>query len=458
MGYYAGKREGIPSDLMGILTQASAGTKSTATKTLGVTAQTAPGAAAAPAGGKLYCCKKCDEATKAVKRYTAPTPCAAPAVACTAADPVCTGGGGGGEDPGSCLQKCTNEYAQDHDARKYLACQTACGGGGGGDDCASNCQKQYPGAANQIALMKCLAACKGPETTCTKDTDCPAGEKCVAGRCKGITPITPPIDCKGSKIYSGAVDADCPCGQKILMPGGNVGSDSTKCPSGYWADGIVCKCSKLKQGGDGGGEFDWSGDLTDFWKMLMTKGKGLLTDYAYPEDLQTLLTGLTARGQEFLGRKPGFSDTMLTNILGSNLDKIRGAGNASRQDLLSSLQSEGMLGTGAGMGLINKGSWNTEGNVSNTLRDLALANEAQKRSDIESYTGLASGLAGQRIGAEQGLQSINLQRGGLANQMFGSGMTFEQLKEAINAARRGEGNQSMAMLIQYLISLMSGWK
>jgi len=427
MGYYAGKREGIPSDLMGILTQASAGTKSTATKTLGVTAQTAPGAAAAPAGGKLYCCKKCDEATKAVKRYTAPTPCAAPAVPCTSADPAC----------GPCYQDkscwndatCGSGKCIDTSAIKPGKCDCGTGGGGGGGGDA-----------------------------CTKDTDCPAGEKCVAGRCKGITPITPPIDCKGSKIYSGAVDADCPCGQKILMPGGNVGSDSTKCPSGYWADGIVCKCSKLKQGGDGGGEFDWSGDLTDFWKMLMGKGKGLLTDYEYPEDLKTLLTGLTARGQEFLGRKPGFSDTMLTNILGSNLDKIRGAGNASRQDLLSTLQSEGMLGTGAGMGLINKGSWNTEGNVSNTLRDLALANEAQKRSDIESYTGLASGLAGQRIGAEQGLQSINLQRGGLANQMFGSGMTFEQLKEAINAARRGEGNQSMAMLMQYLLSLMSGWK
>jgi hypothetical protein len=223
--------------------------------------------------------------------------------------------------------------------------------------------------------------------------------------------------------------------------------------------GTICICDKVEgNGGGGGGEFDWSGDLTNFWQMLMSKGKGLLTDYEYPADLQTLLTGLTARGQEFLGRKPGFSDTMLTNILGSNLDKIRGAGNASRQDLLSTLQSEGMLGTGAGMGLINKGSWNTEGNVSNTLRDLALANEAQKRSDLESYTSMASGLAGQRLGAEQFLPQMNLQRTGMANTIFGSGMTFEQLKEAINAARRGEGNQSMAMLIQYLISLMSGWK
>lgn len=441
MGYYAGKREGIPSDLMGILTQAAAGTKSTATKTLGVTTQAGQGTAAAQASGKIYCCKKCDEATKTVKRYSSPTPCAAPAVACTAADPVCTGG----EDPGTC---------------------------------ASNCQKQYPGAANQIALMRCLAACKGPGKTCTKDADCPAGETCVDGVCKKT--VVPGVTCPPGVQVWGAKDANCPCGKKFKKPSWTVeaGPTATDCPAGYKPDGWLCRCNDQTNyctddsqcdggrkcvngqcaGGDGGGEFDWSGDLTDFWKMLMTKGKGLLTDYAYPEDLQTLLTGLTARGQEFLGRKPGFSDTMMTNILGSNLDKIRGAGTASRQNLLSDLQSEGMLGTGAGMGLINKGSWNTEGNVANTLRDLALANEAQKRSDLESFTGLASGLAGQRLGAEQGLQSINLQRGGLANQMFGSGMTFEQLKEAINAARRGEGSNSMALLMQYLLGLMSGYK
>jgi hypothetical protein len=85
-----------------------------------------------------------------------------------------------------------------------------------------------------------------------------------------------------------------------------------------------------------------------------------------------------------------------------------------------------MLGTGAGQGMLNDLSWQTEGNVANLARDLFVGNETKKKQDLLDYTNAAQGI-------------------------LGGGMGFEQLLEAINASRRGEGSASLQALLAWLM-------
>jgi hypothetical protein len=190
-----------------------------------------------------------------------------------------------------------------------------------------------------------------------------------------------------------------------------------------------------------------------------------LPDYNLPPELQALLDQLLGRAGEYMARKPGYSQSALEAQFGKGYENIRNLANLTRETTETGLQREGMLGTGAGQAALRQIPWQTEKNVSDTIRDVFLGNEEQKRKDLEAFTNIASGLFGQGVGVEQMVEAINAERRGeerdytgIANQLFGTGMTYEQLLESLNAARRGEGQNALALYLQYVMSLMSSWK
>jgi hypothetical protein len=150
--------------------------------------------------------------------------------------------------------------------------------------------------------------------------------------------------------------------------------------------------------------------------------------YDYPQWLKDLMARLTGRANTFLGMKPGYSDTALTNMFGLNYDKVRRAGTATGDATTAALADAGMLGTGAGTAALQANAQNTEKNVVDLKREVMTANEAQKRDDLKSFTESA-------------------------NTLFQAGLNFEQIREAINSGRRGESQTSLALLIQYLLGL-----
>lgn len=248
--------------------------------------------------------------------------------------------------------------------------------------------------------------CIGPETQCTKNTDCPEGQTCVNGVCTSVTG-----DCGKGKVTSGQYPngktiEGCPCSAAYYPNEGQA------CREGYTAKGegadYRCECDLNTSDGTDTGTFDWSTGLANLMAMLQ------------------------GRAGEYLNMKPGFGDSALTSMFGAGFDKVRGVGDATRSQLLGDLQTQGLAGTSTGSNLLRSLGWNTESNVGNLMREVFNANEAQKRTDLSNYTDIASRLTGQGAG-------------------------FEQLKEAINASRRGESRDYLGLLMSYLSSLMSSW-
>ena len=162
------------------------------------------------------------------------------------------------------------------------------------------------------------------------------------------------------------------------------------------------------------------------------KGTETLGEYKWPSELVNLYNRLMGRAGEYLSRKPGYSQAAIEAIYGKGYENIRNLEQARRQQAIADLQREGMLGTGAGMAALRQIPWQTEQNVSDVIRDVFLGQEAQKRTDLASYTDIAQSL-------------------------FGKGMNYQQILEAINAARRGEAQNALALWMQYITNLMSSW-
>jgi len=157
-----------------------------------------------------------------------------------------------------------------------------------------------------------------------------------------------------------------------------------------------------------------------------------LGEYQWPAELQELYDLLMGRGKEFMGKETGYTDEAIRAMFGRDFENIRDVGARTAETGLSALQREGLMGTGASQDLASDAAWNTEQGISNTMRDLLVADEEKKKQDLLDHTGAA--------------QSI-----------FGGGIGYNSMLEQMNAGRRGEGRDSMAMLLQYLMSLMSSW-
>ncbi|MCK7475669.1 MAG: hypothetical protein MZV49_24305 [Rhodopseudomonas palustris] len=114
-------------------------------------------------------------------------------------------------------------------------------------------------------------------------------------------------------------------------------------------------------------------------------------------------------------------------MFGKNFSNIRGQETGAREALRENLASQGMLGTGTETEAMKDLAVGTEKNVGNAMQDVFLANEAQKRQDLSSFTQLAQSL-------------------------FGSLGDYGTTEEALNAARRNESNNMLSMLLQYYLA------
>lgn len=332
------------------------------------------------------------------------------------------------------------------------SCKSACGGGTtpgpGIDPCKQGCTTQHIACMNAALTPDAKAACRAAKANCDAQCDQtdvpPTPDECGAGYHKDpntgeCVPDLGPTGCQpgyhkdpatnkcvpddtgtscptptGEKIYPGT---GCECGKFFQNKPG-----ITTCPTGYVPvqkeGGVRCECQKWCV------ETGWGEDC-------VTKSGGDEGDmgaYDYPQWLKDLMARLTGRANTFLGMKPGYSDTALTNMFGLNYDKVRRAGTATGDATTAALADAGMLGTGAGTAALQANAQNTEKNVVDLKREVMTANEAQKRDDLKSFTESA-------------------------NTLFQAGLNFEQIREAINSGRRGESQTSLALLIQYLLGL-----
>jgi hypothetical protein len=134
---------------------------------------------------------------------------------------------------------------------------------------------------------------------------------------------------------------------------------------------------------------------------------------------------LLSRGKELLGMPLGYSQEAQDKLFGANFENVRSQQAGTREAINRTLGSQGMLGTGTAANMMNENAWENENQISDLARQLFVANELQKKQDLQNYTGLA-------------------------NTLMGTGMGYEQLLEAINASRRGEGQTALALFLQWL--------
>ena len=290
-----------------------------------------------------------------------------------------------------------------------------------GTKCFQCCKSKYADGTQEFD--RCFDACMGEDPgdvtqPCDTNRPCPTGKKCVNGQCVdeggGTTAGCP--DGKGP-AYAANPTA-CPCGTGWSTLTG-------KCGTGYtfikrdnpadWKTGIpyiegaigTCQCTQA---------------ISD-WKE---KKGGTLGEYTYPPEMQALMDLLLSRGKDLMGMPTGYSQEAQDKMFGRGFENIRGQETGQRAGMEQGLSRQGMLGTGAGQGMLNDLSWQTEGNVANLARDLFVGNETKKKQDLLDYTNAAQGI-------------------------LGGGMGFEQLLEAINASRRGEGSASLQALLAWLM-------
>jgi len=227
------------------------------------------------------------------------------------------------------------------------------------------------------------------------------------------------------------VDTTCPEGKGLITHEGCPCNAIYNTKTGKCADGY-----QFVKRPNNGVRADWASEIdpvegavgTCECKAWITKpNKANLGEYKYPAEMQSLMDLLLSRGKDFLGLTPGYTTEAKEAMFGKNFENVRDQETSQRKALEQSLSRSGMLGTGSGQGMLNDLSWQTEGNVTDVVRDLLIADEEKKKADLLDYTTAA--------------QSV-----------LSGGMNYQQLLEAINAARRGEGSSALQSLLAWLLA------
>lgn len=280
------------------------------------------------------------------------------------------------------------------------------------DEMYRQCQKNCEGGrgAGGPRTENCLSRCEARYERCKARKETPGPGPTNAGCPEGVGPGT---------------TEGCPCGDEY-------GTTSGKCAAGYafvarepwtkpingipYKEGMIgtCECRNARRA----------------WQQ--EHGQAGLGEYQWPPELMDLYGQLIGRAGGLLNREPGIPDDVLNLMFGKNFENVRGQEAGTREQILNNLSSQGMLGTGAGMEALNKNAWNTEGNVGNIKRDLAIYESQKELEDLLSQTDMA-------------------------NKLFGTGAGFNQALEAMNAGRRGEGMQWMNMMMAWLAQLLGSW-
>lgn len=219
-----------------------------------------------------------------------------------------------------------------------------------------------------------------------------------------------------------------------------------------------CPAEGAGGGGAGGGEWGWSPELEEWYNQILQLGQEYTGGgFEYGDDILALMASLGGRGQEFMNMPFGFSEAEKTARFGRDYDILRQGGRARGDEILNFLSSEGLRGTGAAQDVMTEQAWQTEGTISDLMRDLFLADESQKRQDMYGYTQATQNIMRDLAGLETGREGINLDRQRLGSQLFGQGMSYEAIIEEMNRARRGEQSGAMAMFMQWMMSLLGAW-
>jgi len=318
--------------------------------------------------------------------------------------------------------------------------------------CYDGCIKNFPAGYNR---SKCIADCaKMPKRT--------IGEDSVIKKPSLIT-SAPGAKSKGDPW------AGCPERGKKYM----LGAGETACEAGYVPiskpEGTQCECVKWCQdigygadcksgaGGTTSGQYKFPAELNDLYLALIGKGKNLLTDWNFSPEMKSYMDALMGRGREALEKKPGYSESFLNAAMTGGADTMRRQAAATKAAQLRSLQSQGLLGTGAGQAAISDLDLTTSQGVGGMIRDLLISNEEKKKADYIDMTGLAQSIFGQGMEFEKTPATMNMERAKVAQLMFSTGMDYNTAMEMINAGRRGEGSANWAMWLEYIKSLMASY-
>lgn len=307
---------------------------------------------------------------------------------------------GGGDVPEGCVDFIEGQACEEgmeikmYNGKRY--CCPEGGGGGGGTGCEGGhiLDDRYKGGGGGRALTtKELDGVIPADAGWTRNAAW--GEHIIYHPDYGFRNIIEVYDFYkgGESGWSGHIDWACEKG----MERKEISGESWCCP-------------RTDTGGGGGGlgEYQWPSELTDLYNLLM------------------------GRGKEFMGMDTGYTDEAIQAMFGKNFENIRDVGSRTAETGLSALQREGLMGTGASQDLASEAAWGTEKGISDLTRDLLVMDEEKKKQDLLDYTGAAQNI-------------------------FGGGMGYNSLLEQMNAGRRGESRESLAMLLQYLMSLMSSW-
>lgn len=292
-----------------------------------------------------------------------------------------------------------------------------------GNDCAS----QY---------QQCLDNCPPAEYRDPTNNPCPQRcqellNSCLGGGGGGGGGDTTPTEgCPPEAKNNGGGYAGCGCGTKFPMPA------SGSCPPGYVvvrnADGTIENSTVNGVSGPICACLKWCESIgrsgTDCSVAAGTgTGAGTLGEFQWPSEITDLYKSLVGRGQGLVDN-PGYTDAAMSAMFGPEFEKVRNLEHATRESTMGVLGRQGQLGTGAGNKAMIQTGWNTERGISDLMRNLFVANEAQKRAD---YT------QGQGI--------------------LGTGMDYSRFLEAINAARRGEGSDALLAMLQLYMANLPGW-
>jgi len=99
------------------------------------------------------------------------------------------------------------------------------------------------------------------------------------------------------------------------------------CAEGLAAGTLTAACTGTGAGAEEGlGEYQWPTEITDFYNMLM------------------------GRGKDIMNMPYGYTPEAMNTMFGQNFEKVRALENPARETLLNTLSREGLLGPGPELG------------------------------------------------------------------------------------------------------------
>lgn len=162
------------------------------------------------------------------------------------------------------------------------------------------------------------------------------------------------------------------------------------------------------------------------WATVAMAGSSILESiinklfFGPPPGVRGLAKDVAKKGRELIAH-PGYTDEAIRAIFGKGFENVRAQGKNVRQSQTEAYGRAGMLGTGAELAAGRKSAWQNENLVTEAMRDLLIAGEAKKSSDIQ--------LATQMLGAASGAGAQMQGEGPAITEMLINAMLMNQRKQ-----------------------------